>query len=61
MPTTSTQLMLQCWPPDCFVSSFGVATGQAMLLMSIGPGALFLYRASMRRIGAARRAGAGPS
>jgi hypothetical protein len=28
-----------------------------MLLMSIGPGALFLYRASMRRIGAARRAG----
>jgi len=48
---------------DCtapFVSSFGVATGLAMLLMSIGPGALFLYRARMRRIGAARRAGAGP-
>ena len=49
---------------DCtapFVSSFGVATGLAMLLMSIGPGALFLYRARMRRIGAARRAGGGPS
>ena len=43
---------------DCtapFVSSFGVATGLAMLLMSIGPGVLFLYRARMRRIGAARR------
>jgi hypothetical protein len=52
--------MLQGWPPDCFVSSFGVATGLAMLLMSIGPGALFLYRASMRRIDAARRAGGGP-
>ena len=49
---------------DCtapFVSSFGVATGLAMLLMSIGPGALFLYRARMRRIAAARRAGGGPS
>jgi len=38
-----------------------VATGLAMLLMSIGPGALFLYRARMRRIAAARRAGGGPS
>jgi hypothetical protein len=48
---------------DCtapFVSSFGVATGLAMLLMSIGPGALFLYRARMRRIAAARRAAGGP-
>jgi hypothetical protein len=48
---------------DCrapFVSSFGVATGLAMLLMSIGPGALFLFRARMRRIGAARRADGGP-
>jgi hypothetical protein len=48
---------------DCtapFVSSFGVATGLAMLLMSIGPGALFLFRARMRRIGAARRVGGGP-
>ena len=48
---------------DCtapFVSSFGVATGLAMLLMSIGPGALFLFRARMRRIGAARRVGGEP-
>src|SRR5215469_6917296 len=48
---------------DCtapFVSSFGVATGLAMLLMSVGPGALFLYRERMRRIGAARRAGGDP-
>jgi hypothetical protein len=43
---------------DCtapFVSSFGVATGIAMLLMSIGPGALFLYRARMRRIADERK------
>src|SRR5262249_42521927 len=48
---------------DCaapFVSSFGVATGLAMLLMSIGPGALFLFRARMRRMAlpAARAGGA---
>ena len=38
---------------DCtapWVSGFGVATGIAVLLMSLGPGALFLYRARMRRL-----------
>jgi len=38
---------------DCsapFVSAFGVATGIAILLMSLGPGALFLYRARMRQL-----------
>jgi hypothetical protein len=31
-------------------TSFGVATGLAILLMSLGPGVLFLYRARMRRL-----------
>jgi hypothetical protein len=38
----------ECTSPE--VTSFGVATGIALLLMSLGPGALFLYRARMRRI-----------
>jgi len=38
----------ECTAPE--VTSFGVATGIALLLMSLGPGALFLYRARMRRI-----------
>ncbi len=32
------------------VSGFGVATGFAILLMSLGPGVLFLYRARIRRM-----------
>ena len=36
------------------VTGMGIATGLAILLMSIGPGVLFLYRARMRRISAPR-------
>jgi hypothetical protein len=31
-------------------TAFGMATGVAILLMSLGPGVLFLYRARMRRL-----------
>jgi hypothetical protein len=41
------------------VTGMGIATGLAILLMSIGPGALFLYRARMRRISAPRARGGG--
>jgi hypothetical protein len=38
----------ECSAPE--VTSLGVATGLAILMMSLGPGALFLYRARMRRL-----------
>ena len=38
----------ECSAPG--VTAFGVATGLAILLMSLGPGLLFLYRARMRRL-----------
>lgn len=38
----------ECTAPG--VTAFGVATGLAILLMSLGPGVLFLYRARMRRL-----------
>jgi hypothetical protein len=41
------------------VSGFGVATGLAILLMSLGPGVLFLYRARIRRIPRRSRSGRG--
>jgi hypothetical protein len=37
-----------CCAPD--VTGMGIATGLAILLMSLGPGALFLYRERMRRL-----------
>ena len=37
-----------CTGPE--VTAFGVATGLVILLMSLGPGVLFLYRARMRRL-----------
>jgi hypothetical protein len=47
----------ECTAP--MVTGFGVATGLAILLMSLGPGALFLYRARMRRL-SPRRETPGP-
>jgi hypothetical protein len=38
----------ECCAP--FVAAVGMATGLAILLMSLGPGVLFLYRARMRRL-----------
>lgn len=38
----------ECTAPE--VTAFGVATGLAILLMSLGPGAFFLYRAGVRRL-----------
>jgi hypothetical protein len=38
----------ECCAP--MVTGLGVATGFAILLMSLGPGTLFLYRARMRRL-----------
>jgi len=46
-----------CCAPD--VTGMGIATGLAILLMSLGPGALFLYRARMRRL-SPRRETPGP-
>jgi hypothetical protein len=42
---------------DPLITGFGVATGLSILLMSLGPAALFLYRARIR----ARRARAAPA
>lgn len=41
----------ECSAP--IVTSFGVATGLAIMLMSFGPGILFLYKERMRRTGPA--------
>ncbi len=41
------------------VTAFGIAAGVAVLLMTMGPGALFLYRARMRRL-TGKPAGSGP-
>jgi hypothetical protein len=38
----------ECTAPE--VTAFGVATGLAILLMSVGPGTWFLYRAGLRRL-----------
>jgi len=38
----------ECTAPE--VTAFGVSTGLAIFLMSLGPGAWFLYRAGVRRL-----------
>jgi len=38
----------ECTAPE--VTAFGIATGLAILLMSVGPGTWFLYRAGLRRL-----------